>query len=100
VRVVDPQAVLRAVSERLFDHRTQMMQIDDDVVKPVAFQEQQIPDDQGGSGNWEQRFGDRIGERPQARAEAGREDHRLHEENGSGLLKFRDILAHEFPQSK
>ena len=29
-------------SDRLLDHRTQMMQVDDDVLEPMAFQEQEV----------------------------------------------------------
>jgi hypothetical protein len=55
------------------------MEIDDDVLKPVTFEKQEIPHDERRAGNGKQRLGDGIRERSQARAQAGRENHRSHD---------------------
>jgi hypothetical protein len=38
--VNDPHPKLRAVAQSLLDHRPQIMQIDDDLVKSVSLQQQ------------------------------------------------------------
>ena len=78
VRIDNPQPIPRAVADTLLDHRSEVMQIDDDIVEPVPLQEQEIPDDQRGARNGEERLRNCVRERPQASAQARREDHGFH----------------------
>ena len=47
----DPYPEFRAVAQGLLDHRPQIMQIDDDVVKAVPLQQQQVPNNERSTGN-------------------------------------------------
>jgi hypothetical protein len=77
-RIDDPQPVPRTIPERLLDHRPKVMQVDDDIVEPVLLQEQEIPHNQGGAGDGEQRLGNRVRERSQTSSQPRCEDHGFH----------------------
>ena len=65
-RIDDTQPVPRTVADHLLDHRSEVMQIDDDIVEPVPLQEQEIPHDQRRARNGEERLRNRVCERSQA----------------------------------
>ena len=69
---------------RLLDHRSEVMQIDDDIVEPVPLQEQEIPDDQRRARNGEERLRNRVRERSQASSQARCEDHGFHTRSAEG----------------
>ena len=95
-----------------------MVEIDHDIVKAVPLQEQEIPHDERSACDGEQRLGDRIRQRSEARAQARRQDHGFHVASAEDrvlsaecaeppsvlsalspvlLLQFWHIGTHEFP---
>ena len=68
------------------NHVGEVMDVDDDIVDAEGAQAGQRDFEQGAAGDFDQRFGAIVGERTQARAEAGGQNHRLH--SGSVLLQF------------
>src|SRR3984893_11277056 len=77
-RDFDAHAEVVVLFQVVNHHVGKVMDIDNDVVNPKFAQARERDLEQRAAMDFDQRFGTMVGERPQARAEAGGENHRFH----------------------
>ena len=77
-RDFDVHAEVAVGFEVLDDHNRVVMDVDDDIAHAESAQAEEGDLQQGAAGDGDQRLGAVIGEGPQARAQAGGKNHRLH----------------------
>src|SRR5690606_37304225 len=77
-RVRNPQAELGARAQPFLDQMAEMRKVDHDVAETGGGEAPEVTLDERGTANLEERFRHGGGQRGEAAAAAGRQDHRFH----------------------
>ena len=91
-RILNVQAPLRTIAQRLLNQRTEMGVVDDNFPEPRRRQSFQVPDYERLAAGQQQWLGRVVGQRPHAFAATGGEDEGFHDAFNAGSRSVRCCL--------